>query len=44
MFPGGISLKVNVIARLKFDLAYYNVAVQYVSHYATEIPLIFKSK
>ena len=33
-FPRGISVKVNVTARLVFRLAYYNVAVQYVSHYA----------
>ena len=34
-FPKGISPKVNVIARLEFELAYYDVVVQYVSHYAT---------
>ena len=27
--------KVNVTARLKFELVNYDVAVQYVSHYAT---------
>ena len=26
--------KVNVIARLEFELAYYHVAVQHISHYA----------
>ena len=31
-FPQGISLKVNVIVQLEFELAYYNVAVQHVSH------------
>ena len=31
----GCSLKVNVIARLEFELAYNNVAIQYVSQYAT---------
>ena len=29
-FPRGISLKVNVKARLKFELAYYSVAVKYI--------------
>ena len=28
-----LSLKVKVIARLEFELAYYDVAVQNVSHY-----------
>ena len=31
-FPRGISLKVNVIVQLDFNLAYYNVTVQHVSH------------
>ena len=35
-FPKGINPKVNVIAQLEFELAYYDVAVQYVSHYAME--------
>ena len=34
----GICPKVNVIARLAFELTYYDVAVQHVSHYATKIP------
>ena len=34
-FPKGISLKVNVTVRLDIELASYNVAVQYVSYYAT---------
>ena len=34
-----ISLKVNVIVRLDFELAYYDVAVQLASRYATETPL-----
>ena len=38
-FPKGISPKVNVIARLEFELAYYDVTVHYVSHYDTGIPL-----
>ena len=32
-FPKSISLKVNVIVRLEFELAYYNVADQHVNHY-----------
>ena len=31
-FPKGISAKMNVIARLEFELSYYNVAVQHVNH------------
>ena len=34
-FPKGISLKFNVIVRLEFKIAYYDVAVQHVSYYAT---------
>ena len=34
-FPKGICPKVNVIARLEFELAYYNSAVQRFNHYAT---------
>ena len=30
-----VSPKVNVIARLEFELAYYNVTIQHVSHYTT---------
>ena len=36
-FPKSISPKVNVIARLEFELAYYDVIVQHFSHYATGI-------
>ena len=32
-FPNGIYPKVNNIARLKFDLAYYNLTVSHVNHY-----------
>ena len=32
-FPKGISLKVNAIMLLEFELAYYNVTAQHVSHY-----------
>ena len=35
-FPKGISLKVNVIAWLEFELTYYDVTVQHVSHIAME--------
>ena len=35
-FPEGISLKVNAIARLQFELAYKDVIVQHFSHYNTE--------
>ena len=34
-FPKSIYLKVNVIARLTFELAYNDVVVQHVSHYTT---------
>ena len=34
-FPKGISLKVNINTQLEFELAYYKVVVQYVSHYIT---------
>ena len=37
-FSKGISPKVNVIARLEFELAFYDVAVQNISHYATGDP------
>ena len=30
-FPKGISLKVNVIALLGFELAYYDVAAKHIS-------------
>ena len=34
----GIIPKGNVIARLEFDLAYKNVAVQHVKYYTTRTP------
>ena len=34
-FPKGVSPKINAVARLKFELAYYDVALQKVSNYAT---------
>ena len=32
-FHKSISLKVNIIVQSKFELTYYDVVVQYVSHY-----------
>ena len=37
-FSKGINLKVNIIAWLGFDLTYYIVTIQFVSHYATCSP------
>ena len=37
-FPEGICSKVNFTAGVEFELANYDLAVQYFSHYATEIP------
>ena len=37
-FPKSISSKVNVIAQLKFELTYYNVSVQHVSHDTMRTP------
>ena len=37
-YTTGTSKKVNVIVRLEFELAVYNVTVQHISHYATETP------
>ena len=40
-FPKGICPKVNVIARLEYELAYYDSAVHYFNHYNTRTaPLI----
>ena len=42
-FPNCICLKVNIIARLEFELAYCDIAIQHVSHYATEtLPILNK--
>ena len=38
IFLKGIYPKVTVIAWLEFELAYYDVAVQCVSHYTTGTP------
>ena len=37
-FPKGISPKMNAIARLKFELANYDITVQHVNHNATGTP------
>ena len=37
LFPKGISPKVAIIAQQQFKFTYYDVAVQHISHYATEI-------
>ena len=33
-FPQGISLKVNIIAQLEFELVYHGVAFQHISHFS----------
>ena len=38
-FPKGISLNVNVIVQLEFEVAYFATVVQHVSHYAMETSL-----
>ena len=38
-FPKSINPKVNVIAWLEFELAYYDVTVQHFNHYTTGNPL-----
>ena len=38
-FPKSISPKGDIITQMEFELAYYDVAVQYVSHYITATPL-----
>ena len=35
MIIKGITVKVNIRARLKFELVYYNIKFQHVNHYAT---------
>ena len=37
-FPKGICPKVNVIAQLEFELAYYDSAVQCFNYYSTRTP------
>ena len=43
-FPKGISLKVNVIVRLEFELAYYDIAIQHVNHDTIKASPIIKSE
>ena len=38
-FPKGICPKVNVIARLEYELAYYDSAVHHFNHYTTRTTL-----
>ena len=40
-FPKGICPKVNVIARLEYELTYYDSAVQRFNHYTTRTPPMF---
>ena len=40
-FPKGICPKVNVIARLEYELAYYDSAVHHFNHYTTRTPPTF---
>ena len=37
-FPKGICPKVNVIARLEYELAYYDFAVHHFNYYTTRTP------
>ena len=39
-FPKGICPKVNVIARLEFELTYYDPAVHRFNHYTTKTPCL----
>ena len=43
-FPEGISPKVNAVAQLEFEFAYYDVTVQHVSHYVPGTPHKSKRK
>ena len=40
-FSNGLCPKVNVMAQMKYELAYYDIAVQYVSHSTTGPPPVF---
>ena len=42
-FPKVISPKVNLIARLDFERAYYDYAVQHISHYVTGSPVLLSA-
>ena len=37
-FPNGICPKMNVIARLEYELAYYDSAIHRFDHYKTRTP------
>ena len=37
-FPKGINLKVNKIAQLKFELTYFEAAVEHFSHNTVKTP------
>ena len=41
-FPKDINLSVNVITRLKFELTYFETAVQYYNHTLPRLPFIIK--
>ena len=41
-FSNGISLKVNIISWLEFELTYYNITAQNVSNY-TKHSLLYKN-
>ena len=41
MFPCGIGPNVNVIAKMEFEFAYSNVAVQQVSHNDMHLELVW---
>ena len=43
-FPRGISLKVNVIEQLEFELTHFEAAVLHFSHYTIETPSIIICK
>ena len=43
-FPRGICPKVNVIARLEYELAYYDSAVHLFNHYTTRTPPILNER
>ena len=44
IFPKGISLKVNAVTRLEFELTHYDVVAQHVSHYTTGTPQVVQIK
>ena len=43
-FPKGICPKVNVIARLEYELAYYDSAVHRFNHYTTRTPPVYSEQ